>query len=1221
MSRKNVVSLFLFVILAVLISAFAHIVINDDSPQKTAQHLGNLISQRNDVIRSVSDSLSKEILLLKPSANLFESRVSVLIPKLDENVNVAIYDNNELRFWSGHQYFPNFNSFNQLQDGVFNDPISQNIYLIGDTAFDSYRIIVFELIYERHLIENQLITNGFSPLYKQFASNYSAEINTSEGEGVYDTQSKLVFRIAKTDRSKTNLSDKTTLALLFFLLIALSLLYFFGARFLSGFRKWQKSLIFLAFVLVLPILVTSSGIFDTLFGSKNYYSNFIFQNLAIPSLLVFAHGFLSFSIFISTNQASVAKPRKRWSTILTILFLTIIPFVQFTAVNETFQAFGASFTLSKILSVNTLDILFIVSVAFFSCANILLLLFWGNKLDFSFLSKRYSLFFILGIILIFSLISLIFNFSFALLVFVITTLIFLFVTAGLSEYTKHSWFLNVVGLIIIFSMQLTYAAYQSTIKTSLQNQQLSAQQLSIENDPLFEYLWRQTSLALNNDKQISDILLNSKQNDSIGEDDLSTYIKNQVLPDYFKKYDIEITTCYSDSYLLMGNQSQKIHCNTYFQELLKSGGTATESDGLFLMKNNLQGIYYLAKVPYLAISEGDSIFTNLYFEFFLKFIPEGLGFPELLIDEQNGFTNDFALYSIATYIDNELVYKTGTYLYPTKYNTFNPGASATFNAGKYRHVVHSPNGNKQIVVSQPGLSNAEVIAPFSIFLILMAIPLFIVLIHHSGHRQLLQEVKTFRFRLQALIVSSLLGSLIIIGLATIYYLANVYKEKNEDFLFERTQSILIELEHKLKDEDINKPELKDYLHQLLLKFSLVFFSDINLYNIDGKLIATSRYNVFDEHLLSEQMNPVAFNKLVSDEVLYFIQTERIGSVAYLSSYVPFRNNMGEVMAYINLPYFARETKMRTEVTSLIITYLSLFLLLASVAVFFVLILSRRLLKPLQLIQDKMKSLRIGKANEKIIWNSKDELGQLVEEYNNLIDELAVSAERLAQSERESAWREMARQVAHEIKNPLTPMRLSVQYLLRAWNDNDDNIDSKIKSISQTLINQIDTLSSIASAFSDFARMPSNMSDEVDITALINDLVVLFESNSSIQFAVNAPTERLLVKADKSALNRIFTNLIKNSIQAIGERTGGKIEIDLTSKENHVVIVLSDNGKGMLPEESEHVFSPYFTTKTSGMGIGLAMTKNLITGAGGEIWFETAAGVGTKFYIQLPLHTA
>lgn len=770
-------------------------------------------------------------------------------------------------------------------------------------------------------------------------------------------------------------------------------------------------------------------------------------------------------------------------------------------------------------------------------------------------------------------------------------------------------------------MQLTYAAYQSTIKTSLQNQQLSAQQLSIENDPLFEYLWRQTSLALNNDKQISDILLNSKQNDSIGEDDLSTYIKNQVLPDYFKKYDIEITTCYSDSYLLMGNQSQKIHCNTYFQELLKSGGTATESDGLFLMKNNLQGIYYLAKVPYLAISEGDSIFTNLYFEFFLKFIPEGLGFPELLIDEQNGFTNDFALYSIATYIDNELVYKTGTYLYPTKYNTFNPGASATFNAGKYRHVVHCPNGNKQIVVSQPGLSNAEVIAPFSIFLILMAIPLFIVLIHHSGHRQLLQEVKTFRFRLQALIVSSLLGSLIIIGLATIYYLANVYKEKNEDFLFERTQSILIELEHKLKDEDINKPELKDYLHQLLLKFSLVFFSDINLYNIDGKLIATSRYNVFDEHLLSEQMNPVAFNKLVSDEVLYFIQTERIGSVAYLSSYVPFRNNMGEVMAYINLPYFARETKMRTEVTSLIITYLSLFLLLASVAVFFVLILSRRLLKPLQLIQDKMKSLRIGKANEKIIWNSKDELGQLVEEYNNLIDELAVSAERLAQSERESAWREMARQVAHEIKNPLTPMRLSVQYLLRAWNDNDDNIDSKIKSISQTLINQIDTLSSIASAFSDFARMPSNMSDEVDITALINDLVVLFESNSSIQFAVKAPTERLLVKADKSALNRIFTNLIKNSIQAIGERTGGKIEIDLTSNENHVVIVLSDNGKGMLPEESEHVFSPYFTTKTSGMGIGLAMTKNLIAGAGGEIWFETAAGVGTKFYIKLPLHTA
>lgn len=1221
MFRKNVVSLFLFVLLAAFLLAFTYIVRNADSPQKTAQQLGNLISERNDVIRRVSDSLSKEVLFLKPSSNLFESRVSDLIQQLDEYVNVAIYDKNELRFWSGHQYFPNFSSFSQLQDGVFSDPASQSIYLISDTAYNTIRIIVFDLVYERHFIENQLIANGFSSKYKKFAGNFTAEMNTSAGVGVYDKENKLLFKITKSDLSRANSNRATTAGLLFILLALISLLYFFGARVLDGLKTRHKTLAFFVLALVLPVFVIKSRLFESLFGVINFDSSLIFQNLALPSLLVFAHGFLSFSIFIITNKKFSDKSEKPWYSIFTVFFVTILSVIQFLVVNEIFLALGASFTLSKILSINTLDIVFIVSVALFSCANILLMLFWGNALNLTFFSKRYRLLLILAIVLIFSLIILILNFSFALLVFISTTILFLFITAGLSKSTKHTWFLSVIGLIIIFSIQLTYAAYQSTIKFSLQNQQLSAQQLSLENDPLFEYLWRQTSQALMEDQHISDFLLNSKQGDTLNESDLSTYLKNRILPDYFKKYDIEITTCYSDSYLLMGNQSQKTHCNTYFQELLKAGGTATEQDGLFLMKNNLQGIYYLANVPYLTVSEGDSLFANLYFEFFLKFIPEGLGFPELLIDEQNGFTNDFALYSIATYIDGELVYKTGTYLYPTKYSAFNPGASATFSAGKYRHVVHSPNRNKQIVVSQPGLSNSEVIAPFSIFLILMAIPLFIVLFLHSDHRLLFHQVKTFRFRLQALIVSSLLGSLIIIGFATIYYLSNVYKEKNEDFLFERTQSILIELEHKLKDEDINKPELKDYLHQLLLKFSLVFFSDINLYNIDGKLIATSRYNVFDEHLLSEQMNPVAYKKLAADEVLYFIQTEKIGSAAYLSSYVPFRNNMGEVMAFINLPYFARETKMRTEVTSLIITYLNLFLLLASVAVFFVLILSRRLLKPLQLIQDKMKSLRIGKANEKIIWNSKDELGQLVEEYNNLIDELAVSAERLAQSERESAWREMARQVAHEIKNPLTPMRLSVQYLLRAWNDKDENIDSKIKSISQTLLNQIDTLSSIASAFSDFARMPSNVSDEVDISALIHDLVVLFESNSSIQFSVNVPAERLFVNADKSALNRIFTNLIKNSIQAIGEKTGGKIEIDLSSKENHLVIVLSDNGKGMLPEESEHVFSPYFTTKTSGMGIGLAMTKNLINGAGGEIWFETAAGVGTKFFIRLPLHTA
>jgi len=297
MFRKNVVSLFLFVLLAAFLLAFTYIVRNADSPQKTAQQLGNLISERNDVIRRVSDSLSKEVLFLKPSSNLFESRVSDLIQQLDEYVNVAIYDKNELRFWSGHQYFPNFSSFSQLQDGVFSDPASQSIYLISDTAYNTIRIIVFDLVYERHFIENQLIANGFSSKYKKFAGNFTAEMNTSAGVGVYDKENKLLFKITKSDLSRANSNRATTAGLLFILLALISLLYFFGARVLDGLKTRHKTLAFFVLALVLPVFVIKSRLFESLFGVINFDSSLIFQNLALPSLLVFAHGFLSFFNF------------------------------------------------------------------------------------------------------------------------------------------------------------------------------------------------------------------------------------------------------------------------------------------------------------------------------------------------------------------------------------------------------------------------------------------------------------------------------------------------------------------------------------------------------------------------------------------------------------------------------------------------------------------------------------------------------------------------------------------------------------------------------------------------------------------------------------------------------------------------------------------------------------------------------------------------------------
>ena len=322
---------------------------------------------------------------------------------------------------------------------------------------------------------------------------------------------------------------------------------------------------------------------------------------------------------------------------------------------------------------------------------------------------------------------------------------------------------------------------------------------------------------------------------------------------------------------------------------------------------------------------------------------------------------------------------------------------------------------------------------------------------------------------------------------------------------------------------------------------------------------------------------------------------------------------------MNLPYFARESELRTEISTFVLTYMNIFILLSGISAFVVLYLSGRLTKPLLLLQSKMKAIRFDQANEPIEWRSQDEIGQLVNQYNQLIMELERSAELLARSERETAWREMARQVAHEIKNPLTPMRLSVQHLKRSWDDHDPEIEQKIERTTKTLIEQIDTLSTIASAFSDFARMPVNKPEAFDLADLIKRTALLYSGKSNIAIDIQTENDSVfLVYADKKNIGRAFGNLFKNAVQAIGNKPDGKISLLLSCTETDVKVIVKDNGKGMTQEEQNKLFIPNFTTKSSGMGLGLAIVRQIIESAGGSITFTSKLGSGTSFEVMLPL---
>ena len=263
----------------------------------------------------------------------------------------------------------------------------------------------------------------------------------------------------------------------------------------------------------------------------------------------------------------------------------------------------------------------------------------------------------------------------------------------------------------------------------------------------------------------------------------------------------------------------------------------------------------------------------------------------------------------------------------------------------------------------------------------------------------------------------------------------------------------------------------------------------------------------------------------------------------------------------------------------------------------------------------MQQTRLNERNEKIILNkASSEIEVLVDAYNNMIDQLEESAAKLAKSEREQAWREMAKQVAHEIKNPLTPMRLSVQSFERKFNPEDPKIKEKLAEYSQTLIQQIDVMSSIASAFSDFAKMPSQKKEKIEVIGVVKLALDIF-NDKAIKYKPQEPT--LDAFLDKTQLIRIVTNLVKNALQATEKEENPIVEVVVSSENTNVKIVVSDNGKGMSDDVKELIFEPKFTTKTSGMGLGLGIIKNIIEAYGGTITFTSKEGEGTVFTVVLP----
>jgi len=658
--------------------------------------------------------------------------------------------------------------------------------------------------------------------------------------------------------------------------------------------------------------------------------------------------------------------------------------------------------------------------------------------------------------------------------------------------------------------------------------------------------------------------------------------------------------------------------------------TPAGSKYLYFRENARDAHYYMAAIPIL---EGNYTIGYVFIDMTLKKAANATVYPELLQSARLKELQNNANYTYAIYSGRELITQVSDHPFPLyrRRDTLTEGQSRVIKSDGYDVVMYKVDKQKTVSIIVPKASVLKTITLFSYMLGVLMIFGFVAIVfrvyfHYILRRDAGQRLfhPTIRKRIHFAMLGIVFISFLIIGAVTILVFVDRYNDTNKGKLRSAIKRIERSIQQELKDRNVNgdpiafdaisdEPDFRKFIADLANSQSI----DINIYNSLGTLTTTSQDEIYNKLILARLMMPDAYYKLSDQNKVLLIEEEQIGRLSYLSGYVPIRNERGEAIGYVNVPYFSSQKELNYQISNILVALINFYAIIFLISSFFALIITNWITRGLQMIIERFQQFNL-RQNEPLQWEHDDEIGLLVKAYNNMVKKVEESTSLLAQSERESAWREMARQVAHEIKNPLTPMKLNIQYLQQALHNGHPNIGKLTENVSSSLIEQIDNLSHIASAFSDFAKMPEALPETINLNGLLFKAAELYLNSTHISVHFEDADEPLYIYADRSQLLRVFTNLLQNAVEAIPEEKEGHIYVQLTRDGDNTLVTVSDNGNGIPEEIIDRIFSPYFTTKGSGTGLGLAMTRRIIEFWKGKIWFETKKGEGTTFHIVLPL---
>lgn len=478
--------------------------------------------------------------------------------------------------------------------------------------------------------------------------------------------------------------------------------------------------------------------------------------------------------------------------------------------------------------------------------------------------------------------------------------------------------------------------------------------------------------------------------------------------------------------------------------------------------------------------------------------------------------------------------------------------------------------------------------------------------------------RSLRFRIFLSMLLLVIGASILIALVTVYQYREEAADYHRDRLIRKEENIRKNIDFILKNTTypVETDKISLIFKEKIYELKAIHNLEMYLYDLEGNLLKSSKASFFID-TTNYKMKPYALKALEKSPTKSFVEEFEEDGQEYRSSYTYITDSHFKPLAILNLPYIEDDgfikKELKENLSRLGVAYLFMLLIAIGLAYF----LSKYITRSLNEISEKITDTRLNKRNKKIvITDASEEISTLVSSYNSMIDELESSAAQLATREREAAWREMAKQVAHEIKNPLTPMRLTVQSFQRKFDPKDPDVIKKVEEYSNTIIQQIDTMSSIASAFSTYATMPAQKDETLNIVKITKLALDIFNEDY-IYF--DSDEEEIIAKIDRTHLIRVITNLVKNSIQAIEQiqPEDPRITVYVFSEGDMVSISVTDNGVGISEENKEKIFEPKFTTKSSGMGLGLAMVKKIIESYDGSIVSESTIDNGTRFKVSFP----